>query len=82
MTADSISGMGLSQLSLETSGKITVYTGATPQGQGQLFDQRGSCDQLFGLGELGLLVNVNDLQVITAFEMFLTEGPDVLDGAS
>lgn len=47
--------------------------------QRQLLDQRRRGDDLLALGQSRILRDVDDLQVVTAFQIFLAELSDVRD---
>src|SRR6202171_4775169 len=52
-----------------------------PQRQRQRFNQRGCRQNLHILGQGGLLINVDDLQLVPAFQIHLAELPKILDRA-
>src|SRR5580704_13048477 len=50
-------------------------------GEGKVLDERGSHDNLFRLNRFGMLVNVDDLQVVAARQVLFANREDVADRA-
>ena len=50
-------------------------------GSGQLLDQSGSDHNLLRPGLFGMLINIDHFEIVAAAQLFLANGPNVLDGA-